>query len=303
MENDECDEPDLSAADWRRYDREQLNFKYIVRRQVADWADYLSRWKSQSTDVRARYGRHLDIRYGAHEAETLDLFLPERPADGVPVQILFHGGFWRALHKDEYAFVAAPGLERGIAAVVVNYALCPTVSMTELVMQCRRAVEWTATNVGSLTGSAANLYLSGHSAGAHLVASMLATDWSSFNLPRPPSVRAACAVSGLYDLAPMRCIDIKDDLKLTEDEVEALSPIHQPIYLRPPMLLATGALESSEFTRQTALYAARAKTAGVTVNSVQVPDRHHYSVLDALADPQHSLCRCWLETVVRTAVV
>jgi arylformamidase len=214
---------------------------------------------------------------------------------------LFHGGFWRALNKDEFSFVAAPGLECGIAAVVVNYALCPTVSMTELVAQCRRALVWTATHVGRLAGSADNLYLSGHSAGAHLVASMLATDWNSFGLPRPPSVRAACCVSGLYDLAPMRCIDVQDDLKLTEAEVEMLSPIKHPIHLCPPILLATGGLESSEFTRQTALYTAYARKAGAAVSSEQVPDRHHYSVLDALADPNHSLCRSWLETVMRAS--
>jgi len=291
------------AAEWRRYSREELNFKYIVRRQVPDWAQYLSGWKSRSADLRARYSRHLDIRYGEHEAETLDLFLPEWSAEGAPVQILFHGGFWRALNKDEFAFVAAPGLECGIAAVVVNYALCPTVSMTDLVTQCRRAVAWTVTHIGSLAGSADNFYLSGHSAGAHLVASMLATDWSSFGLPRPPSVRAACCVSGLYDLAPMRCIDLQDDLRLTEAEVETLSPIHQPLYHQPTMLLATGALESSEFTRQTALYASYALNAGARVNSEQVPDRHHYSVLDALADPQHSLCRAWIETIARATVV
>jgi arylformamidase len=294
-------QPDLEA-EWRRYTREELNFQYIVRRRVPDWADYLSRWKSRSADLRARYCQHLDIRYGPHEAESLDLLLPERPAKGTPIQILFHGGFWRALNKDEFAFVAGPGLESGITAVVVNYALCPTVSMTELVTQCRRAVAWTATHIGRLAGSADNLYLSGHSAGAHLVASMLATDWHSFGLPRPPSVRAACCVSGLYDLAPMRCIDVQDDLKLTEAEVEVLSPIHRPIYLRSPMLLATGALESSEFTRQTALYAAYALKAGATVNSEQMSDRHHYSVLDALADPQHSLCHSWLETIMRTVV-
>jgi arylformamidase len=194
-------------------------------------------------------------------------------------------------------------LERGVASVVVNYALCPSVSMTELVMQCCRAVAWAATHVGRLAGSPDNLYLAGHSAGAHLAASMLATDWTTFGLLRPPPIRAVCGVSGLYDLAPMRCIDLQDDLKLTNAEVETLSPINRPLRLRPRMLLATGALETSEFIRQTALYTAYAQSAQATVDTIEVPDRHHYSVLDALADPEHSLCRSWLEVITRTAVV
>jgi len=112
-----------------------------------------------------------------------------------------------------------------------------------------------------------------------------------------------CGVSGLYDLAPMRCIDLQDDLKLTKAEVETLSPINRPLHLRPQMLLATGALETSEFIRQTALYAAYARSAQATVDTIEAPDRNHYSVLDALADPEHSLCRSWLEVITRTAVV
>ncbi|WP_345248481.1 alpha/beta hydrolase [Pigmentiphaga soli] len=288
-----------APADWKDLGEDDLDRQYIVRRQVADWAAFLARWKETSAGVRRQYAGHLDIAYGAHPAETLDVLLPARPAPGNPVQILFHGGYWRALHKDEYAFAAVPALEAGVVAVVVNYELCPRISLTGIVEQCRRAVAWTVRHIGAFGGSPDSLFLSGHSAGAHLVAAILMTDWRVQGLAAPPAIRGACLLSGLYDLHPLQHVSVQDDLQLTDAEVSALSPVRQPIRNRAPVLLALGAMESPEFHRQTAGYARHCAAGGVPAEAVEASGRHHYSVVDAFADPAHSLCQAWLARILQ----
>ena len=157
---------------WSTYSPKDLHDQYIVREQVPDFRSFLDRWRETSKPVRAEFPDHLDIRFGDHPAETLDVLLPRTWAPGNPVQVLYHGGYWRALHKDEYAFVALPGLRAGIGAVIVNYELCPNVSMAELVAQCRRGFAWTVRNIAEFGGDPGNLHLSGHSAGGHLVGSI-----------------------------------------------------------------------------------------------------------------------------------
>ncbi len=286
------------AHAWKAYSPAELHNQYIVREQVPEFRSYLDRWKETSAPVRAAHGGHLDIPYGAHPAETLDVLLPGSPAPGNPVQVLFHGGYWRALHKDEYAFTAAAGLAAGVAAVVINYELCPRVTMSELVAQCQRGLEWTIRHIAELGPDPHRLYLSGHSAGGHLTGEMLATDWAARGLAGAFTIRDICALSGLYDLTPMPFVSVQDDVHLTDAEVEALSPVRKPLLNVAPMLLAAGGLESAEFHRQTADYAAHCRAAGADVTVELVPGRHHYSVVDAFADPAHPLCQAWLARIL-----
>ena len=148
------------------YDREQLDVQYRVRNAVPDFQSYLDRWTDDSFAACHTLSGERDIQYGPSADETLDVFVPAGTVEHAPVQILIHGGYWRALSKDDFTFLAAAIVPAGVVAVVVNYALCPDVTMSVLVDQCRRAMIWTSRNIGRFGGDPNRLHLTGHSAGA-----------------------------------------------------------------------------------------------------------------------------------------
>ena len=177
------------------------------------------------------------------------------PAAGAPrgTFVFIHGGYWRALDKDDVAFVAAPFVEQGIAVANVNYDLCPAVSIAAIVDECRRAVAWTAREGPKHGAAADSVVVGGHSAGGHLAAMMNVTDWSAYGFAAPPfrarrhAVRrarpraAACSsrstrISGSTRRKPLR-----------------MSPVAQPLRAPRPLLMACGGGETSEFLRQTQL--------------------------------------------------
>src|SRR4030095_14726728 len=135
--------------------------------------------------ARADFSPQLDLRYGAGPKETLDLFVPAGPF--AAVFVFFHGGYWRALDKSDFSFVAPPLLARGIAVAVVNYDLCPDVSIATIVDECRRAIAWLVSDGGGRGASAERIVVGGHSAGGHLAAMLLATDWAAAGVARNPN--------------------------------------------------------------------------------------------------------------------
>jgi autotransporter passenger strand-loop-strand repeat protein len=140
-----------------------------------------------------------DLSYGTHPGERLDIFPAQ--AAGAPVNIFVHGGYWHRLDKADFSFVARAFRPAGAATVVINYALMPSVDMDELVRQCRAAVAWTWLNAPSFGSDPDRLYVSGHSAGGHLTAMLLATDWASFGCPADV-VKGGVAISGLNPYLP-----------------------------------------------------------------------------------------------------
>lgn len=291
-----------ATPQWTAYSSDEMRRQYVVREVVPGAPGYLERWRVASAAVRARHGDHLEIAFGPSAEERLDVFRPRTPAPGAPVQVLFHGGYWRALHKDEFALAAAPGLESGVLSVVVNYDLCPAVSLTELVEQCRRAVAWTVDHIAAYGGNPMNMFMSGHSAGAHLSAMMLALDWATEIRDRF-RIRGICGVSGVYDLAPLPHTPFQIDLRLTNEEVRTLSPVLLPIRLRCPILLTCGTAETQEFIRQTDEYAAHCRAQGIEPTVQYLDGRNHYSAFDALVEPDHLLCREWLGWMMGAAPV
>lgn len=274
---------------------EALDAQYFMRGAVPDWKAYLDGWTADSAAARARLRGTLDISYGPSAEETLDVFLPEDATGPAPVQILIHGGYWKALGKDDFSFLAPPLAAAGILSVVVNYALCPTVTMTELVSQCRRAVRWTRANIAGFGGDPDRLHVTGHSAGGHLAAMMAATSWEDQDRAAAPVLRSVTALSGLYDLAPVRACFVQEDLRLTDLEVTANSPMEMALPADTSLLLAAGADETPAFRWHTSAYAARRTAQGLSCFAMEVPGRHHYSVVNVLCEPNAPLQTAWLQ--------
>jgi arylformamidase len=191
-----------------------------------------------------------DQRYGSGPKESLDLFLPRGPARGTFVFV--HGGYWRSLDKAEHAFVAPPLNAQGIAVAVVNYDLCPRVSIATIVDQAARAVAWVIGEGARHGASAHRLVVGGHSAGGHVAAMLMARDWRDDGFPMNP-LHGGVSLSGVHDLRPLTRFSYNVDLKLDDDEAaRALAGPARGDDARP-LVVAVGANETGEFLRQSDL--------------------------------------------------
>ena len=187
------------------------------------------------------------MRYGPTLAEYCDVF-PAGPA--APVHVFIHGGYWRRFSARDHDFVVPQLVAAGLTVVVVNYALCPIVSLDEIVRQVRAAIAWTYGHAGEFGADPSRLTVSGHSAGGHLTAMALLTDWAGdYGLPAD-IIKGAVAISGLFDLGFVPYSYIQPKVQATWDQVARLSPIRHLPGAAPPLLVAVGGDETDEFRRQ-----------------------------------------------------
>jgi arylformamidase len=270
---------------------EAIERGYNNRAAVPDHPRFLEQWFALSRQARERYAPKRDLRYGPNPRETLDLFLPNGTPRGTFLAI--HGGYWRAFGKDDFSFVAPVLVDQGFAVAVVDYDLCPDVTVATIVDECRRALLWIARD-GARHGAVGPVVVGGHSAGGHLAAMMLVTDWSALGSPRAPFV-GALTLSGVHDLAPMVQFSYNADLRLDDAEAARLSPVNHPLRVEAPLLVACGRDETSEFLRQSQLlwdaWPSVRRPAGAPL---YVPDRNHYTIVLDHADPDSALTRATL---------
>ncbi len=281
--------PPAPAAPWRAMTREQLEIEYSPRLLVPDLQPYLDRYAELSRAARAALPVERDIAYGATPDEVLDFF--PAAARGAPVHVFIHGGYWRALGKDESSFAAPAFVRAGAAFVALNYALAPTARLDEIVRQCRSAIAWLYRNVSALGGDPRRIFVSGSSAGGHLVAMLLATDWAAqFGVPEDV-VKGGCAVSGVFDLEPILQCAINEVLRMDRDEALRNSPAY--LVRRSPSRLAVawGERETAEWKRQNIAYADLWRSVNGACESVEIPGRNHFDVIVDLNNPESRLGR------------
>ncbi|MCW7537670.1 carboxylesterase family protein [Aquabacterium sp. A7-Y] len=265
----------------RKPDPAWLNAQYSNRGRIPDYSQTLLSWAHQSAQARAALSRRVDVRYGDGLNETLDVFPTHRAR--APVLVFLHGGWWRALDKADHSFIAPAFVEQGAAVVIPNFALCPVATIEQIVMQMVRALGWVARHIASYGGNPDRIVVAGHAAGAHLAAMLLSCRWADCTPALPAGlVKGALAISGLYDLEPLRQTPfLQMDLGLTPRSVRKLSPAGFPAPA-VPLLAVVGALETEEFQRQNALIRAAWGPTAVPVCEV-LPGAHHFATLDGLA--------------------
>ena len=264
------------------YDQDQLDAQYDNVRAVPDHARWTDRWPSDSAAVRASLPNRLDVPYAPGPRRTLDVF-PAR-GTGNPVMLFIHGGWWRARDKEDFTFVVPHYVAAGIAVVMVEYPLVPTVTLDQLVECARQALIWTWQNAASFGADRERLHVTGHSAGGHLTAMMMSTDWAARELPRD-AIKSGAALSGLYDLTPIRLCYINADTRLDAAAVKRNSPIEHLPARAAPRILAVGGKETDEFRRQQEIYAHAWHGAGLPLAIVPLPGDQHYSILDSFKGP------------------
>jgi arylformamidase len=281
----------MGEALWHGYDKEQLDIQYRASSRIPDGPRFFERWAADSQAVRDACSNVLDIRFGSHPAEHFDVFMASAPR--APIHVFIHGGYWQSFSSKEFSFIARGLVPAGITTVVLNYGICPDVTMTELVRQCRAGMAYVHEHARDWGADPDRLSVSGHSAGGHLTAMLCSTDWSRFAPGRPGDmVKAGLAISGLYDLEPVRLSYPNDKLHMDKAEAAALSPSKHLAHARGAMSVAVGGEESDEFHWQQGQFAAAwAKQTGVAPTVVDLAGLHHFSVLDELSMPDGRLAR------------
>ena len=270
--------------------------EYNLRNAFPDHPQWFARWSAESAAARSRLDSRLGIRYGSGPKQTLDLFPAKAPRGAL---LFIHGGYWRALDKDDHSFVAPAFVDEGVGVVVINYDLCPNVSIAHILEECRQAVAWLWREGGSLGVPVDRLFIAGHSAGGHLVAMLYTTDWPRYGVP-VDAIRGGLSISGVFDLEPLIQVSFNADLKLDSGKARAMSPIHCTAEVRAPLLLAVGSGETSEFSRQSWLLWERwPECRPATAHSpLFIADRHHYSVMSELGDRKSELTAATLEMLL-----
>lgn len=257
--------------------------QYNNRARIPEHAEIFARWAAASALARERSQVQLDVPYGDGAGETLDVFPAAAP--GAPVLVFIHGGYWRALDKADHSFVAPSFVAAGAAVVVPNYALAPAVTVEHITLQMARAVAWVWRHAADFGADPRRIVVAGHSAGGHAVAMLLSCRWPQLAPDLPPQLLTkGLAISGLYDLEPLRHAPfLQGDLRLTPASVARLSPAFFP-RPRGTLYAVVGADETDEFLRQNRLIRDVWGPTAVPVCET-VPGVHHLSVLHGLADP------------------
>jgi len=275
------------------FDQDTLDREYSPSSCIDDLDVYLDEYarasKVAKSDALQDNACEANLRYGAGAEETLDLFLPAEPGSA-PLHVFIHGGYWQLLSKDESCFAAPMFQQRGSCFAAVNYTLAPQQTLTGIVEENRRAIAWLFQNAGKWGFDRDRIYLSGHSAGAHLAMMMLLTDWPQFGLPRDV-IKGVCAVSGLYDLEPVRLCYVNEVMGMDTSEAERNSPLRHSLVNPCPVILAYGDNETGEFKRQTDDYRRVLQDADIPVTLSEIADRNHFDVILDLADATSWLSR------------
>jgi len=256
-----------------------LEREYSPSSCIDDIAPFLHQYDVQSRDAIKRLGKqsHIDVKYGPEPRAALDIFVPR--GDGpFPVHVFIHGGYWQELSKAESRFAAPNFIDHEVMFIALDYTLAPAASLFQIVDQVRRGVLWILERIAAYGGDPANITLSGSSAGAHLVAEILSSDWRKAGYSQCP-VRGACAVSGIYDLRPLVPTYINAPLKLSEEDAAALSPLFHIPRNACPVIFSYGENETPAFKKQTRDYRAAWRAAGHAESYIDMPGFNHFDVI------------------------
>ncbi|MBX9846041.1 MAG: alpha/beta hydrolase [Xanthobacteraceae bacterium] len=265
------------------YTQDELDKAYTQAAWAPNMKDVLARQSADSAKLRSVMAPRT-FSYGPHPDETLDVFMSET-AKG-PIHVHIHGGGWRALTKDDVSFPAPVFTDAGATYIALNFSVIPTVRLPEMVAQAQRAICWLHSNARSFGGDPSRIHLSGHSAGAHMASVLLTTDWSArFGLPAD-ILKSGLLMSGSYDLEPVMLSVRSSYVKISKDELLALSAVRHVEQIRVPVTLVYGDKETPEFQRQAVYFFEVLKKASKTAEMICANGYNHFEIMDVFADPR-----------------
>lgn len=278
------------AIDWE--------VEYNNRARVPEHPQIFERWTRDGAAYRAeatKEGRaELGLKYGPSPRQTIDIFKP-RGNDTGKLSLFIHGGYWRSLEPSQFSQMARGLNAHGITVAVSGYDLCPQVSIGDIIRQTQAACLFLWKRLDR------RIMVSGHSAGGHLAACMVATDWKALDAGAPADlVPAGYAVSGLFDLTVLTHLATNADFKLDDAEARRISPLFWQVARGRVLDAVVGALESSEFLRQSKIVADGWREKGAETRYEEIAGTNHFTVCDPMADPNSAMTKRLAALTART---
>ena len=262
----------FDAPDWRGLSQQDLDRGLNNGAAVAGSGDIVAGWDRRSAEMRARHSRHLDLRYGPRERNRIDFL---KAGEKAPTLVFIHGGYWQMRAKEAFTLFAEGPMAHGINVALIGYTLAPEVTLEEIVAEINRGLDFLAEQLPALGGDANRIAVSGWSAGGHLTAMALSH----------PRVKGGVAISGIYDLEPIRHSYLNEKLRLDEAMSHRNSPILQAGGPMKPLALTAGSGELPLLRRQTADFAGHRAKYGLPVSYEEIPGADHFTIMNEMLSP------------------
>lgn len=266
--------------------------EYLPSVSTGDPTAIFESWRQRAAATRAKLKFRADIRYGKHKREVMDFY----PADNAKGCLVFiHGGYWVSFSKIETSWVAKGFVGQGLSVALINYPLCPEVTIGDIRLSCAQAFAHLYKNVLGEAERAA-VVVSGHSAGGYLAAAHLVEDWTRHGLPENP-IAGVMPISGIFDVEPLIYTSLNTELLITPASASALNLFHATPRCKSQLVLAVGEQESDEFHRQSADLAK--SWASLSPKVIDLENTNHFTIVDSLAAPGAVLNRLAVEMAQR----
>jgi acetyl esterase/lipase len=259
-------------TDWRAMSQQDRDLGLNNGIAVPGSVEMAALWDWQSAEMRARYPQHLDLRYGQRERNRMDFL---KAADGAPTLLFIHGGYWQTRAKEVFTVFAGGPISHGINVALIGYTLAPDATLDEIVAEIHAGLDFLAAQLPAFGGDPKRIVVSGWSAGGHLTSMALSH----------PHVRAGMAISGIYDLEPIRHSYLNVKLGLDEGTSRRNSPMMQAGGALKPLSLVVGSAELPLLRKQTADFAGHRARHGLPVTYEEIPAADHFSIMDELMSP------------------
>jgi acetyl esterase/lipase len=262
----------FDALDWRKLNQEALDRGLNNSAAVAGSGDMVEGWGKLSAEMRARHSAHLNLQYGPRERNRIDFL---KAAPDAPTLLFIHGGYWQMRAKEFFTMFAAGSMAHGINVALIGYTLAPEATLEQIVAEIHAGIDYLAGRLPELGADAKRLVASGWSAGGHLTAMALSHR----------HVKAGMAISGIYDLEPIRHSYLNVKLKLDEAMSRRNSPVMQAGGAMKPLSLVAGSAELPLLRKQTADFAGHRAKYGLPVTYEEIPGADHFTIMNELMSP------------------
>jgi arylformamidase len=261
--------------------------EYDNRARVPEHPEIFARWQRETQAYRAASpDAEIGLSYGPSPRQTVDFFPAKDDDASTPLAMFIHGGWWRSLDPSMFSQMAKGPNAKGVSVAIVGYDLCPQVTVAAIIEQIRSACLWLWRR------KRRRIMAAGHSAGGHLAACMVAQDWKAFASDAPNDlVPAGYGISGVYDATPVVQVSANADIRLDEQSARAVSPLFWKVPAGRSFDAVVGALESSEFLRQSRTIAEAWRQGMVETHYEEIAGANHFTVIDPLADPASAMIK------------
>jgi len=278
----------FDAPDWRKLSQQELDRGLNNGQAVAGSAEIVAGWDQRSAELRKLRSAHLDLRYGPRERNRIDFF---KAAEAAPTLLFIHGGYWQTRAKETFALFAEGPMVHGINIALIGYTLAPDATLDEIVAEIHAGIDFLGRELPALGGDGKGIVVSGWSAGGHLTAMALSH----------PFVRGGMAISGIYDLEPIRHSYLNVKLGLDEAASHRNSPMMRAGGPMKPLSLVVGSAELPLLRKQTADFAAHRATYGLPITYEEIAGADHFSIMTEIASPAGRITTLIRQLFERTA--